>query len=171
MAWAIPIHAASAQTKTEAINPPTNVQPIQEEKRETVLRPLPRTTGNRYRTPLQKSINERHPNSESFGGRHYSKEEIQVLIRSYSAQYEINPEVPLCIARLESGYNQFSKNRSSSASGVFQYLSSTWRSTDEGKSGLSVFDADANVIAAIKYMSSRRNTKPWVVASKCPSFL
>jgi hypothetical protein len=105
----------------------------------------------------------------AYSGRHYSKEEVQQLIRDYSAAYGINPDVPLCIARLESGYNQFSKNRSSTASGVFQYLSSTWRGTDEGRAGLSVFDADANVRAAIKYMASRRSTQPWEVRHSCPS--
>jgi hypothetical protein len=101
-------------------------------------------------------------------GRSYSKEEVIQLINDYSKLYGISPETPLCIARLESGYNQFSKNKSSSASGVFQYLSGTWRGTDEGRSGLSVFDAEANVKAAIKYMAIHKSTKPWTVAPKCP---
>lgn len=103
-----------------------------------------------------------------YTGKLYSKEDIQKLIVDYSAEYGINPETPLCIARLESGYNQFSKNRRSTASGAFQYLSSTWKSTDEGKAGKNVFDADANVKAAVKYMAIHKNTHPWVVKSKCP---
>jgi hypothetical protein len=105
---------------------------------------------------------------ESYGGRHYSKEEVQQLIRDYSLQYGISAEVPLCIARLESGFNQFSRNRNSSASGVFQYLSGTWASTDEGKAGLLVFDAEANVRAAIKYMAVHKSLRPWVVWPRCP---
>lgn len=104
-----------------------------------------------------------------YSGRHYSKEEVQDLIRHYSSVYGISSDTPFCIAKYESGYNQYSKNRNSTASGVFQYLSSTWSSTDEGKLGLSVFDADANVKAAVKYMAIHRNTRPWVVAPKCPS--
>lgn len=107
----------------------------------------------------------------SYTGRHYSKEEVIQLIISYSEQYDINPEVPLCIAKLESGYNQFAKNKNSSASGVFQYLNGTWKGTDEGRTGTLVFDANANVKAAIKYMASRRSTKPWEVRHKCPSNL
>jgi Transglycosylase SLT domain len=114
-------------------------------------------------------VNEVRKVSPSFSGRHYSKEEVQALIIHYSAQYGINSATPLCIAKLESGYNQFSKNSTSTASGVFQYLSSTWRVTDEGKSGLSVLDADANVRAAIKYMAIHKSTRPWVVGNKCPS--
>lgn len=104
-----------------------------------------------------------------FSGRHYSKEEVKALIIQYSEQYNINPAVPLCIAQKESGYNQFSTNKSSSARGVFQYLSGTWRATDESKLGLSVFDAEANVKAAIKYMASRKSTKPWTVGKLCPN--
>lgn len=97
-----------------------------------------------------------------YDGRHYSKDEVIQLIKDYSAQYGIDPAVPLRIAKCESGYNQFSKNRSSSASGVFQYLSGTWKGTDEAKAGLSVWDADANVKAAVKYMAIHHSTQPWV---------
>ena len=107
--------------------------------------------------------------SSNYDGKEYSKEEVQQLIVSYSEKYGINPETPLCIARLESGYNQFSKNKRSSASGVFQYLTSTWKSTDEGKAGHNVFDAEANVKAGVKYMAIHKSTKPWTVRGKCPA--
>jgi hypothetical protein len=107
-----------------------------------------------------------HTNKAS--GRSYTKEEVQQLIKDYSLQYGINPEVSLCIAKAESGYNHLAKNKSSSASGTFQYLNSTWKGTDEGKDGLSVFDADANIKAAIKYMASHKSTQPWEVRNKCP---
>lgn len=96
------------------------------------------------------------------------KESVKALIIRYSEQYGIDPAVPLCIAYHESGYNSSSKNKSSSAAGVFQYLSGTWAGTDEGKAGMSVYEAEANVKAAIKYMSSRKNTNPWEVRNKCP---
>jgi soluble lytic murein transglycosylase-like protein len=105
--------------------------------------------------------------ANSYNGRHYSKEEVVELIKSYSSQYGISANLPLAIARCESGYNQFSKNKSSSASGVFQYLIGTWAGTDEGKAGLSVFDADANVRAAIKYIASRGNASPWNSSKSC----
>jgi hypothetical protein len=103
-----------------------------------------------------------------YSGKSYTKEEVEQLIVHYSEVYGINPATPKCIAFRESGYNQFSKNRRSTASGVFQYLSSTWKHTDEGKAGMNVFDADANVKAAVKYMAVHRSTQPWMVRSMCP---
>lgn len=100
--------------------------------------------------------------------RSYSKEEVEQLIVHYSAVYGIDSKTPRCIAFKESGYNQFSKNKRSTASGVFQYLSSTWKHTDEGKAGHNVFDADANVKAAVKYMAIHKSTQPWVVRTMCP---
>ena len=102
------------------------------------------------------------------GLKSYSKEEVKALIVKYSNEYGINPEVPLCIALHESGYNALAKNKSSSAAGVFQYLASTWSKTDEGLRGDSVFNAESNIKAAIKYMASRKNTNPWEVKNKCP---
>jgi len=151
-----PQHPELSETKTEE----NQTQQNAETKPETnsVSKPVQSTKG--VSTPV--------PQNGVYSGRNYSKEEVQQLIRDYSAQYGINPETPLCIARNESGFNQFSKNKSSTASGVFQYLSGTWRSTDEGRIGLNVFDADANVKAAVKYMAIHKNTRPWVVAPKCP---
>jgi soluble lytic murein transglycosylase-like protein len=106
--------------------------------------------------------------TEAYSGRSYTKEEVIEFIKDYSAEYRIDSDAPLCIAKLESGFNPNSKNKNSSASGVFQYVSSTWSSTDEGRNGNSVFDAKSNIQAAIKYMSSRKNAKPWTVAKSCP---
>jgi hypothetical protein len=85
--------------------------------------------------------------------RPYSREEVIALIETYSAEYGISSEAPLRIAKCESNYRWDAKNKRSSASGVFQYLAGTWANTYEGKAGLSVFDADANIRAAIRHMS------------------
>lgn len=103
-----------------------------------------------------------------YSGTMYSKEEVEQLIVHYSEVYGIDSLTPKCIAFKESGYNQFSKNSGSTASGVFQYLTSTWRNTDEGNAGMNIFDADANVKAAVKYMAIHKDTQPWTVRSKCP---
>lgn len=182
-AWAYPLHVASAEL-TKNKQPeliPVNQAPI-EQVNEEVKDPsneLALISANIEKPsiptiPTQRmGVSNRRNNSSNKGysGRSYTKEEVQALIVSYSEQYEINPDVPLCIAKLESGYNQFAKNKTSSASGVFQYLAKTWSGTDEARHGSSVFDADANVKAAIKYMASRRNTQPWEVRHKCPSLL
>lgn len=49
-------------------------------------------------------------------------------------------------ARCESGLNPGSRNLSSAASGLFQFLGSTWRSTPYGR--FSVFSPYANALAA-----------------------
>jgi hypothetical protein len=99
-------------------------------------------------------------------GRSYSKDEVIQLIKDYSAAYRISSAIPLAIARCESGYNQFSKNKSSTASGVFQYLSSTWRNTPAGRQGISVFDADANVKMAVSSIAAN-GTAPWLASRHC----
>jgi soluble lytic murein transglycosylase-like protein len=101
-----------------------------------------------------------------YDGKAYSKEEVVELINHYSRIYNIDPSLPLAIARCESGYNQFSKNRSSTASGVFQYLASTWSNTPAGKLGLSVFDADANVKMAVSSIAIH-GTAPWLSSKSC----
>lgn len=156
-AWAYPLHAASAlsaEPQEEAIF--INYQAIHERQANSKKPIVSKKAGTVSQT-------------QDYTGRHYSKEEVIQLIKQYSQQYRIDPATPLCIAQKESGYNQFSANKSSSARGVFQYLSGTWIATDEGKAGLSVFDADANVRAAVKYMGIHKNTRPWVVAPNCPS--
>lgn len=155
--WAFPINtlantAEEPKQKVEQVTSPTNVQSIQETKGEAVLRPLPSGAGSGHQPSLKPPVNDGHQNSKPFTGRNYSKEEVQQLIRDYSAQYGISAEIPLRIARCESGFNQFSKNKNSTASGVFQFLTSTWATKPLAKDH-SVFDADANVHTAIWLMS------------------
>src|SRR4051794_28306891 len=54
-----------------------------------------------------------------------------------------------CIISLESGWDPNSQNRRSRASGLAQFLPSTWAMTPEGQSGASVFEPFANIDAAI----------------------
>ncbi len=125
-----------------------------------VNKPIPRKI-------LSKKEN-KQPVKTADSARVYGQGEIQSLIVEYSAKYGIAAGTPLCIAKLESGFNPNSKNKSSSASGVFQWIKSSWLSQPEGKQGISVFDAEANIRAAVRYMSEKKSTKPWVVNSKCP---
>ena len=160
--WLYPIKTLGQKTdnpqteiKTEQVTPPSN-EPIP-----TKAVSSSKVDGVLQNPPVAKST------PATFSGRHYSKAEVEQLIRYYSAQYGIAADLPLRIARCESGLNQFAKNRTSTASGVFQYLSSTWSSTDQGKLGLSVFDADANVKAAVSYIASRGHARPWAASQYC----
>jgi muramidase (phage lysozyme) len=105
-------------------------------------------------------------NPSVFSGRNYSKAEIQQLIKDYSAQYGILPDLPLRVAACESGYNQFSKNKSSTASGVYQWLSSSWSNQPAGKMGISVFDGDANIQAAV-WLIAHGQISPWNASRSC----
>jgi hypothetical protein len=154
LAWSYPIHAASA--KAEPIVPIINYAKLHEPRR--------------AQTTLQ---NTRLPNgsSASYSGRHYSgktytKEEVENLIRKYSADYKTDPALPIRIAKCESGLRWDAANPISSARGVFQYLKGTFANTPEGKAGLSVFDADANVRAAVRHIAVH-GTAPWNASRSC----
>lgn len=87
------------------------------------------------------------------GVRPYTQEEVIQLIHHWSEYFSVPVEHPLRIAKCESNYRFDARNKTSSAAGVFQYLSGSWANTFEGKAGASVFDANANITAAIRHMS------------------
>lgn len=80
-------------------------------------------------------------------------ERVRLLIVQKSTEYGVDAERALRIAKCESNFNPNAINKSSGASGVFQYLPSTWANTPEGKEGKSPFDAEANIRAAIRHMA------------------
>jgi hypothetical protein len=154
-----PAIANSPTIESSVINPPygpktTELRPVLEKK------PIRSNDKQLVRPDTTKSY------ADLYGGRVYSKEEVQELIKDYSLRYGISAELPLRIAHCESGFNQYSKNRSSSASGTFQYLASTWGNTEAGRSGISVFDADANVRMAVQHIASK-GTSPWASSKSC----
>lgn len=63
------------------------------------------------------------------------------------------------VAACESHTNPLAKNRTSTASGLFQFLDSTWARA--GVPGLSVFDAYANAYSAVR-MASAHGWHEWV---------
>jgi uncharacterized protein YraI len=68
------------------------------------------------------------------------------IINAAAARYGQSGAVMLRVARCESGLNPNAVNRRSGASGLFQFLPSTWRTTPYA--GYSVFDPWANANAA-----------------------
>ncbi len=162
-----------SKQKTEPTISETEVDPTLNPTLSNPCYPAPIESCNPDTSPAQQPIVQAQLAAAAltvpgYAGKTYSKEEVEQLIVQYSEIYGINSATPKCIAFRESGYNQFSKNRRSTASGVFQYLSSTWKHTDEGKAGMNVFDAEANVKAAVKYMATHKSTQPWMVRSMCP---
>jgi membrane-bound lytic murein transglycosylase MltF len=90
------------------------------------------------------------------------KEEIKSVIITKAVRNNIDPGLFLRIAMCESGLNPQAKNPISSASGIFQFLQSTWSSWGKGD----VFDVNNNVDAAIRLFLAR-GTAPWNPSKSC----
>ena len=71
----------------------------------------------------------------------------ELIAQDFAPQGQTVVTQAMCVARLESGFNPDAYNPASGASGVFQFIPSTWAalSPAAGWGGASVFDADANV--------------------------
>lgn len=88
--------------------------------------------------------------------------------RNYDARYAIhlaaltygvNEGDMLRVASCESGFNTYSVNSSSTASGLFQFLNSTWRTNLY--SGFSVFDPVANALGAAWLVRQDGGWREW----------
>lgn len=74
------------------------------------------------------------------------KPTVAELIFIYAEKYGLDPNYALSIARCESGLNPLAKNPNSSASGVFQFLNSTWASVNRLRGiQADVFNAEQNI--------------------------
>lgn len=89
-------------------------------------------------------------------------EPIQDMIRRVSNEVGVDSDLMLRIAKCESGFNPLSKNKGSTASGVYQFIKSTWVRYGEG----SVFDPLANITAAVKLVK-KNGTRDWLASSGC----
>lgn len=76
--------------------------------------------------------------------------DIQAIIVGAAQRWGADPTQLLRVAYCESHYNPYAYNASSGASGLFQFLASTWaaNSVRAGYAGASVFDAVANANTA-----------------------
>ena len=86
----------------------------------------------------------------------------QIILNAFASLGTAGQTWALRVAKCESNYNPLAVNRSSGASGLFQFLPSTWANTPQGKAGMSVFDATANAQAAAWYYNATGRTGgPW----------
>jgi hypothetical protein len=86
----------------------------------------------------------------------------QIILDAFASLGPTSQAWALRVARCESNFNPLAVNRSSGASGLFQFLPSSWANTPQGRAGLSVFDATANAQgAAWYYNATGRTGSPW----------
>ena len=86
----------------------------------------------------------------------------QIILDAFASLGSTAQAWALRVAKCESNYNPNAVNRSSGASGLFQFLPSTWANTPQGRAGQSVFDATANAQgAAWYYNATGRTGGPW----------
>lgn len=83
---------------------------------------------------------------------------VEYALRLASAAYGVSYWQLSSVASCESHRSPFSVNRSSGASGLFQFLGSTWRA--QGMAGFSVFDPVAAALATARIVS-REGWRQW----------
>lgn len=95
---------------------------------------------------------------------------IPDLIREKAVLYNVNPDHALAIAKCESEFVPTAKNPTSTASGVFQFLESSWQyygarywGSLEGKD---VFNAEDNIELAM-YVMSVNGYIDWQPSQSC----
>jgi hypothetical protein len=93
--------------------------------------------------------------------------DVRTLIRQAAERYGVNPEALVRIGQIESGLRPGAKNPTSTASGIFQFIDSTWKQYGRGADP---FDAAANIDAGARFArdvtnslrrSLGRDPEPW----------
>jgi soluble lytic murein transglycosylase-like protein len=96
----------------------------------------------------------------------YGDGEVQDIIRAAAALYNVDANLLLSIAKCESGFNPASKNAHSAASGLFQFMPSTYANSPSARAGLSIWDAQANAEAAA-YKIANGGLNAWAASQHC----
>ena len=168
LAAMLDLHASAQRDSQRVIPARSNWNVLEASRKDTTnlsheasAAPVTRTDAAR-RASFKKQQKPRAPK----GVRAYSKKEVQRLIRLHASRHGLDPDLPLAIAQCESGFRWDAANGRSSARGVFQYLSGTWRTTKEGRKGTSVLDTDAHIRMAVAHIATI-GTGPWNASRDC----
>ena len=89
------------------------------------------------------------------------------VIRSYAEAFGADAELALRIVRCESGFNPDAQNPTSSASGLFQFINSTWESQSQ-KYGVSTEKNDPyGQIEVATRMLADGGKSHWLASAGC----
>lgn len=104
------------------------------------------------------------------GKANWSANEVKLTIKCGEQKFPSSLTTAMAVADRESNFQQFADNPYSSASGVYQFISSTWQSlrfthlkkfSDRWDVEASVWNARANIMIALKWAQ---------VANWCPTW-
>ena len=93
----------------------------------------------------------------------------EALVGIFATEYGVNERLARRIISCESGWVRTAENPTSSASGYFQFLDSTWRSTMI-QMGLPLSTSKTDPIISLKagmYLLSQSGTSPWLSSESC----
>jgi len=90
-----------------------------------------------------------------------SAAEVDPRLYLYAAAPDLAPRLD-CIISGESGWDPSQENGRTRAAGLAQFIPSTWASTPQGQEGLSPFEPQANIDAAI-WLARTRGWQQWQV--------
>ena len=76
-------------------------------------------------------------------------EQVKAEIVKQSKNFDLDENKMLELADCESDFKWDAENDNSTATGVYQFIKSTWANTMSGRKGLSVFDYKANIREAM----------------------
>ena len=89
------------------------------------------------------------------------------FLSPYEYLYAMHPRIARrmdCVIQRESRWTPGAVNRRSGASGLAQFLRSTWATTPQGKAGASVFDPYANIDGAA-WLATNVGWRQWQVVT------
>ena len=76
--------------------------------------------------------------------------------------YGVDPDNALALAFCESGYNNLARNKQgSSATGLYQFIYSTWKATESGKNHISPYEYKANIKEAMLKVQQGKTKQEW----------
>lgn len=119
-----------------------------------------------YVAALRWNVKERHRLERRLAVR--TNRDASYAVRLAAAAFHIPERKLRCIAIRESGLGtQRTPEPSSGASGIAQFLPSTWRSTPFYAAGFSIWDDVANMLAAAQIISHDGSARQWTTGKGC----